>query len=143
VETTCPSDDCTAAALSDVTLPTVCAVALAGVLVGVAELAGALEPEAEPTAVEMVAWPADTACATSDVRFAATGEPLAAVPLAAAFWAVVAPGLVAADADLALRRDNTMATPIAAMAMPAAHMQYRRTLVTSPLVTTVTLIRSG
>jgi hypothetical protein len=55
----------------------------------------------------------------------------------------VVPGLADADADFAVRRENTMATPIAAMAMPAAHRQNRRTLVTSPLVTTVTLIRPG
>ena len=57
--------------------------------------------------------------------------------------AVVAAGVVDADADFAVRRENAMATPIAAMAMPAAHRQNRRTLVTSPLVTTVTLIGPG
>lgn len=117
-------------------------------LAGVAELAaGALDAEPEPVAVEMVAWPAETACPTSvdrsDDRFAATELLLVAAPPVGPFWAVVAPGLVAADADLAVRRDNPMTTPTAAMATPAAPRQNRRTLVTSPLVTTVTLIRSG
>lgn len=115
-----------------------------GALAGAAGLAaGALAADPELVTVETAAWLAEAACPVAEDRSAATEEVLVAVPPAVPFSAVVAPGLVDADADLAVRRENTMATPIAAMAMPAAHRQNRRTLVTSPLVTTVTLISSG
>jgi hypothetical protein len=115
-----------------------------GALVDAAGLAaGALDADPELVTVETAAWPAGVACPTAEDRSAVTEEVLVAVAPAVPFSAVVAAGLVDADADLAVRRENTMATPIAAMAMPAAHRQNRRTLVTSPLVTTVTLISSG
>ena len=105
--------------------------------------AGALDADPEPVTVETAVWLVEAACPTADDRSAATEEVLVAVPPAVPLAAVVAPGLADADADLAVRRENTMAKPIAAMAMPAAHRQHRRTLVTSPLVTTVTLIGPG
>ena len=115
-----------------------------GALVDAAELAaGALVADPELVTVETAAWPVEAAWPTAEDRSAATEEVLVAVASAVPFPAVVAPGLVDADADFEVRRENTMATPIAAMAMPAAHTQNRRTLVTSPLVTTVTLIRPG
>jgi len=106
-------------------------------------VAGALDTGPELVTVETADWPVEAACPTADDRSAATEEVVVAVPPAVPLLAVVAPGLADADAGLAVRRENTMATPIAAMAMPAAHRQNRRTLVTSPLVTTVTLIRPG
>jgi hypothetical protein len=105
--------------------------------------AGVVDADPELVAVETAAWPAGAAWPTAEDRSAAAEEVLAAVPPAVPFWAVVPPGLAEADADFAVRRENAMATPIAAMAMPAAHTQNRRTLVTPPLVTTVTLIRPG
>ena len=81
-----------------------------------------------PSKEAAIVWPSTVRGArmAADLADRPAGEPLAD-----------------ADADLAVRRDNTMATPIAAMAMPAAHTQNRRTLVTSPLVTTVTLVGPG
>jgi hypothetical protein len=115
-----------------------------GAVVDAAGLAaGALDADPEPVTVETAVWDVDAACPTADDTSAAAEEVPVAVALAVPLSAVVAPGLADADADLAVRRENTMATPIAAMAMPAAHRQTRRTLVTSPLVTTVTLIGSG
>jgi hypothetical protein len=114
--------------------------ALAGA-VGLA--AGALEAGTELVTVETAAWPVEAACPTADDTSAAAEEALVSVAPAVPLSAVVAPGLADADADFAVRRENTMATPIAAMAMPAANRQNRRTLVTSPLVTTVTLIGPG
>jgi hypothetical protein len=114
-----------------------------GALVDAAGLAaGALDADPEPV-TETAVWAVDAACPTADDTSAAAEEVPVAAALAVPLSAVVAPGLADADADLAVRRENTMATPIAAMAMPAAHRQTRRTLVTSPLVTTVTLIGSG
>lgn len=111
--------------------------------------AEALDGDSESATVETAVWPVDAAVwpveaawPTAEDTSAVTAEVLATVSPAVAFSAVAAPGLVDADADRAVRRETTMATPIAAMAMPAAHAQNRRTLVTSPLVTTVTLIRS-
>lgn len=113
-------------------------------LVDAGELAaGAVDADPELVAVETAAWPAGAAWPTAEDRSAAAEEVLVVVAPAVSFWAVVAPGLAEADADFAVRRENAMATPIAAMAMPAAHTQNRRILVTSPLVTTVTLIRPG
>jgi hypothetical protein len=106
-------------------------------------VAGALDADPELVTVETAAWLAGAAFPTAEDRSAVTEEVTSAVAPAVPFSAVVAAGLVDADADFAVRRENTMATPIAAMAMPAAHRQNRRTLVTSPLVTTVTLISSG
>jgi hypothetical protein len=101
---------------------------------------GALDVDPESATVETAVWPVEAACPTAEDTSAVTVEVLVAVPPVASLSAVVAAGLVDADADRAVRREKTMATPIAAMAMPAAHTQSRRTLVTSPLVTTVTLI---
>jgi hypothetical protein len=138
-------------AVLEVTAPAACVAAdtadvvdEAGALVGAVGLAaGTLEAGTELVTVETAAWPVEAACPAADDTSAAAEEVLVAVAPAVPLSAVVAPGLVDADADLAVRRENTMATPIAAMAMPAAHRQNRRTLVTSPLVTTVTLISSG
>ena len=128
-----------------------------GALLGAVGLAAAgLDADPESAAVETAVWPVETAVwpvetavwpveavwPTAEDTSAATEEVVAVAP-EVPFAAVAAPGLVDADADLAVRRENTMATPIAAMAMPAAHTQNRRTLVTSPLVTTVTLIGPG
>ncbi len=113
-------------------------------LAGAAGLvAGALDADPELVTAETAVWPVEAACPTAEDTSAVTEEVLVAVASAAPFSAVVAAGLADADADFEVRRENTMATPIAAMAMPAAHRQNRRTLVTSPLVTTVTLISSG
>jgi hypothetical protein len=101
---------------------------------------GALDVDPESATVETAVWPVEAAGPTAEDTSAVTVEVLVAVPPVASLSAVVAAGLVDADADRAVRREKTMATPIAAMAMPAAHTQSRRTLVTSPLVTTVTLI---
>ncbi len=115
-----------------------------GALVDAAVLAtGALDADPELVTVETAAWPVEAACPTAEDTSAATEDALVAVPLAVPLSAVVVPGVVDADADFAVRRENTKATPIAAMAMPAAHRQNRRILVTSPLVTTVTLIGPG
>ncbi len=139
-------------AVLEVTAPAACVAAdtadVAGeagaALAGAAGLAaGALVADPESVTVETAVWAVDAAWPTADDTSAATEETLAAVAPAVPLSAVVAPGLADADADLAVRRENTMATPIAAMAMPAAHRQNRRTLVTSPLVTTVTLIGPG
>ena len=105
--------------------------------------AGGLDADVESASVETVDCPVETAWLTAEDRLAVTEVVLAAAPPAEPFWAVAAPGLVAAEADFAVRRDRPIATPMAARATPAAHRQNRRTLVTSPLVTTVTLIRSG
>jgi hypothetical protein len=125
------------------------------VLAGAAGLAaGALDVETELAAVEAaveavawaveaVVWAVETACPAAEETPAATEEVLAAAPPAGPSRLVVAVGLVAADADFAVRREKTTATPMAATAMPAAQRQYRRILVTSPLVTTSNLIRSG
>ena len=113
-------------------------------LVGAVGLeARALDADPELVTVETAAWPVEAAWPAAEDTSAAAEEVPAAMAPAVLFSAVVAAGLVDADADFAVRRENTMATPIAAMAMPAAHRQNRRTLVTSPLVTTVTLISSG
>jgi hypothetical protein len=164
-DATCPAADWTVPAVPDVTLPTVCVpcvaadvaadavdvavdtVDVAAEAVGapvdaVVLAAGALDA-VESASVETVDCPVETAWLTAEDRPAVTEVVLAAAPPEGPFWAVVAPGLVAAEADFAVRRDRPMATPMAARAMPAAHRQNRRTLVTSPLVTTVTLIRSG
>lgn len=139
-------------AVLEVTAPAACVAAdtadvvdeAGAALVGAVGLAaGTLEAGTELVTVETAAWPVEAACPAADDTSAAAEEVLVAVAPAVPLSAVVAPGLVDADADLAVRRENTMATPIAAMAMPAAHRQNRRTLVTSPLVTTVTLISSG
>jgi hypothetical protein len=139
-------------AVLEVTAPAACVAAdtadVAGeagaALAGAAGLAaGALVADPESVTVETAVWAVDAAWPTADDTSAATEETLAAVAPAVPLSAVVAPGLADADADLAVRRENTMATPIAATAMPAAHRQNRRTLVTSPLVTTVTLIGPG
>jgi len=139
-------------AVLEVTAPAACVAAdtadvvdeAGAALVGAVGLAaGALEAGTDLVTVETAAWPVEAACPTADDTSAAAEEVLAAVAPAAPLSAVVAPGLADADADFAVRRENTMATPIAAMAMPAAHRQNRRTLVTSPLVTTVTLIGPG
>ena len=115
-----------------------------GALVDAAGLAAAaLDAEPELATAEAAVWPVETVFPTAEDTSATTEEALVAAPPAVPFSAVVMAGLVDADADLAVRRENTMATPIAAMAVPAAHMQNRRTLVTSPLVTTVTLIGPG
>ena len=53
-------------------------------------------------------------------------------------------GLLAADAGRAVRNESPRNTPKAATAIPAAHRQGRRTLVTGPsnrLVTSVTITR--
>jgi len=125
----------------------------AGAAVDAVELAaGALGADPDPVGAETADWPVvaawptagDRSAATEDVAVsAATEEVVVATPPPALPWAVEVPGLAAAEADFAVRRDKPMATPIAAMAMPAAHTQNRRTLVTSPLVTTVTLIGPG
>jgi hypothetical protein len=128
----------------DVTAEAGALVVVAGALVDAVVLAaGAADADPEPAAVETVDWLVETAWPTAEDTPAATEEVLVAAPPPEPLWAVVAPGLVAAEADLAVRRDSPIATPMAARAMPAAHRQNRRTLVTSPLVTTVTLIRSG
>jgi hypothetical protein len=159
-EAACPAADWTVPAVPDVTLPAVCVAAevAADVAVEAVEVApedtgalvdavvlaaGAADADAEPVTVEMVDWPVEAVWPTAEDRSAVTEVVLVAAPSPVLFWAVVAPGLVAAEADLAVRRDSPIATPMAARAMPAAHRQNRRTLVTSPLVTTVTLIRSG
>jgi len=129
---------CVAADTADVVDEAGAALAGAGGLV-----AGALEAGTELVTVETAAWPVEAACPTADDTSAAAEEVLVSVTPAGPLSAVVAPGLADADADFAVRRENTMATPIAAMAMPAANRQNRRTLVTSPLVTTVTLISSA
>jgi hypothetical protein len=139
-------------AVLEVTAPAACVAAdtadvvdeAGAALVGAVGLvAGALEAGTELVTVETAAWPVEAACPTADDTSAAAEEVLVAVAPAVPLSAVVAPGVVDADTDFAVRRENTMATPIAAMAMPAAHRQNRRTLVTSPLVTTVTLIGPG
>ncbi len=139
-------------AVLEVTAPAACVAAdtvdvadeADGALVGAVGLAaGALEVGTELVTVETAAWPVEAACPTADDTSAAAEEVLVAVAPAVPSSAVVAAGLADADADFAVRRENTMARPIAAMAMPAAQRQNRRTLVTSPLVTTVTLISSG
>lgn len=139
-------------AVLEVTAPAACVAAdtadvvdeAGAALVGAVGLAaGALEAGTELVTVETAAWPVEAAWPTADDTSAAEEEVLVAVAPAVPLSAVVAAGLADADADFAVRRENTMATPIAAMAMPAAHRQNRRTLVTSPLVTTVTLISSG
>jgi hypothetical protein len=114
------------------------------VLVGaVGVAAGALDADPESVTVETVVWAVEAACPAAEDRPAATEEVLVVAAPAGPSWAAVALGLVAADADLAVRREKTTATPMAAIAMPAAQRQYRRILVTSPLVTTSNLIRSG
>jgi hypothetical protein len=129
-----PSAACVAAGTADV------ADEAGGVLVGAVGLAaGALDADPELAAVETVVWVAEAAGPAADDRLAAAEE----APAAGPSWTVVALGLVAAEADLSVRRENTTATPMTAMATPAAHRQYRRTLVTSPLVTISNLIRSG
>lgn|GEM_PF-5436429 len=148
--------DVTVAAVPEETAPAACVAAdvaadtadvadeTDGALVDAAGLAAAaLDADPEPVTVETAAWPAGAAWPTAEDRSAATEEVPVAVAPAVPLPAVAAAGLADADADFAARRENTMATPIAAMAMPAAHRQNRRTLVTSPLVTTVTLISSG
>jgi hypothetical protein len=148
--------DVTVAAVPEETAPAACVAAeLAADTVDVADeadgalvdavgpSAGALEAGPELVTVEIAAWPVEAACPTAEDRSAAAEEVLAAAPPAVPLSTVVAPGLADAEADLAVRRENAMATPMAAMAMPAAHTQNRRTFVTSPLVTTVTLISSG
>lgn len=160
-DATCPTADWTVPALPVATFPTVCVAAdvapdtvdvtaeagalvdVAGALVDAVVLAaGAADADPEPAAAEAVDWLVETAWPTAEDTPAATEEAPVAAPPPEPLWAV-APGLVAAEADLAVRRDSPIATPMAARAMPAAHRQNRRTLVTSPLVTTVTLIRSG
>jgi hypothetical protein len=119
-------------------------VAAEGVLAGAIGLAAeALDADAELAAVETVVWAVEAACPAAEDTPAATEEVLAAAPAADPSRLVVALGLVAADADFAVRREKTTATPMAANTMPAAQRQYRRILVTSPLVTTSNLIRSG
>jgi len=161
-DATCPTADWTVPALPVATFPTVCVAAdvapdtvdvtaeagalvdVAGALVDAAVLAaGAADADPEPAATETVDWLVETTWPTAEDTPAATEEALVAAAPPEPLWAVVAPGLVAAEADLAVRRDSPIATPMAARAMPAAHRQNRRTLVTSPLVTTVTLIRPG
>jgi len=125
----------------------------AGAAVDAVELAaGALGADPDAAGAETADWPVETAWPTAEDRSAATEavvvsavteEAVVATPPPGLSWVVVVPGLAAAEAGFAVRRDKPMATPIAAMAMPAAHTQNRRTLVTSPLVTTVTLIGPG
>jgi hypothetical protein len=156
VDVTWLAADVTVPAVPEETVPAACVAAdVAADTADVAEetdgalvdavglVAGAPEVGPELVTVEPAAWPAGAACPTAEDRSAVTEEVPVAVAPAVPFSAVVAAGLVDADADFAVRRENTMATPIAAMAMPAAHRQNRRTLVTSPVVTTVTLISSG
>jgi len=126
---------CVAADAVDVTAES--GVALAGA-VGVA--AGALDANPDPVTVEAAV---EAACPAAEDRPPATGEVLVVAPPAGPSWAVVALGLVAADADRAVRREKATAAPMAAIATPAAQTQYRRTLVTSPLVTSSNLVRSG
>jgi hypothetical protein len=109
--------------------------------VGVA--AEALDAAPESVTVETAVWAVEVACPVAEETPPATEEVLVATPSAGPSWAVVALGLVAADADRAVRRENATAAPMAASVTPAAQRQYRRILVTSPLVTTSNLIRSG
>ena len=152
VDVTWLAADFTVPAVLEETVPAACVAAdtvdiedeADGALVdAVGLVVGALDTGPELVTVETAAWPAGAAWPTAEDTSAAAEEVPAAAPPAVPLPAVVAAGLVDADADFAVRRENTMATPIAAMAMPAAHRQNRRTLVTSPLVTTVTLISSG
>ncbi len=112
-------------------------------VVAVGVEAGVLDADPESVTVETAVWAVEVVCPVAEDRPPATEEVLLATPPAGPSWAVVALGLVAADADRAVRREKATAAPMAAMATPAAHRQSRRTLVTSPLVTTSNLIRSG
>jgi hypothetical protein len=152
VEVTWLAADFTVAAVPGETAPVACVAAGTADVAGetgtalvdaVGLAAGALDADPELVTAETADWAAGAACPTAEDTSAAAEEVSAAVASAVPFWPVVAAGLADADADFAVRRENAMATPIAAMAMPAAHRQNRRTLVTSPLVTTVTLISSG
>jgi predicted phosphoribosyltransferase len=129
---------CVAADAVDVTTESAGAVAGAA---GVA--AGALDADPGSVTVETAVWAVEVACPAAAETLPATEEVFVATPLAGPSWAVAALGLVAADADRAVRREKATAALTAASAMPAAHRQYRRILVTSPLVTTGNLIRSG
>ena len=155
--------DDTVAAVPEETLPTACAAAgvatdaadvaaepadvaaeSAGPLADVAELVAAvLDGDPEPATDETAVWVLEAACPAAEDAPAVAETALAAALPEAPSRAVVALGLVAADADLVVRRDKTKATPMAAVATPAAHKQYRRIFVTSPLVITSNLIRSG
>jgi hypothetical protein len=155
-EDACPAADWTVPAAPDDVLPMACVaacvaadavdvtaesgVALADV-VGVA--AGALDADPEPVTVEAAVWAVEAACPAAEDRPPATEEVLVATPPAGPSWAVVALGLVTADADRAVRREKATAAPMAAIATPAAQRQYRRIPVTSPLVTASNLVRSG
>jgi len=129
---------CVAADAVDVTAESAGAVAGA---VGV--VAVALDADPESVTVETAVWAVEVAWPVAEETPPATEEVLVMTPPAGPSWAVVALGLVAAEADRAVRREKATAAPMAASAMPAAQRQYRRILVTSPLVTTSNLIRSG
>jgi hypothetical protein len=103
---------------------------------GTPDGAGELDPGAEPVSAEVAdvtagrAWPAT--------------EAGAALPAGSALCAAAVPGPVAADAGLAVSSDRPTNRPRPTTAMPAAHKQSRRTLVTragNPLVTSVTITR--
>ncbi|HTZ27672.1 MAG TPA: hypothetical protein VMC83_26985 [Streptosporangiaceae bacterium] len=129
---------CAAADAVDVTAES------AGAAAGTAGVAaGALDAEPEPVTVETAVWAVDAVCPAVEDTPPAAEEVLAVTPPASPPWAAAALGLAAADADRAVRREKATAAPMAASAMPAAQTQYRRILVTSPLVTTSNLIRSG
>jgi hypothetical protein len=112
----------------------------AGALGGAAALddAGTLEGAGEPAPAPGLVN-AEVAEVTVG-RAWPTSEEGAAVLADAAPGSTLGP--LAADADFAVRSDSPMNTPSAATAIPAAHRQGRRTLVTrpgNPLVTSVTI----
>lgn len=103
---------------------------------GTLEAAGALVPAAELVSAEVAEPTADRAWPTTDVG--------AALAVEGTRGCATVLGLLAADAGLAPRSDSPRNTPTAATAMPTAHRQGRRTLVTraaDPLATSVTITR--
>jgi hypothetical protein len=103
---------------------------------GALDVACELDPVPEPVSAEVAEVTVERAWPTTDDG--------AALLAAGALDAATAPGPVAADAGLAVRNDRPRNTPMAATAIPAAHRQDRRTLMTGPgnaLVTSVTITR--
>jgi hypothetical protein len=105
---------------------------------GTLDGAGELDPDPEPVSAEVVDVTADRAWPATDAG--------AALPAEGAPGTDTVPGPVAADAGLAVRSDRPTNTPKPTTAMPAAHRQSRKTLVTKegdPLVTSVTITRGS
>jgi hypothetical protein len=102
-----------------------------------------LAPDPEPVSAEAVEVTVDTAWPTTDEGAVVADEGVLSATTVLGLLAAVL-GLLAADAGLAVRNESPRNTPKAATAIPAAHRQGRRTLVTGPsnrLVTSVTITR--